>query len=70
MSPLNLLGAATACLGLAGTGVAIRAGCQVLAIPRSGHELSEWPVLIGLAFVGLVDIAMVAVGTLVFLVKL
>ena len=70
MTALNLFGAGTACLGLAGTSVAIQAGRQVLAMPRAGRELSDWPVLIGLAFVGLVDVAIVVVGVLIFLVQL
>lgn len=70
MTALNLFGVGTACIGLAGTSVAVQASRQVLALPRIGRVFSDWPVLIGLAFVVLVDVAVSAVGVCIAVIKL
>lgn len=62
INAVNAFGLGTAILGVAGMSIAVQASRQVLEIPRVGRELSAWPVLLMLAFMCLVDLAMIAAG--------
>jgi hypothetical protein len=62
MSALNMFGLGTAMLGIAGISITAQAGRQVFQIPRVAHEPRNVPVLMMLAFVGLVDVGVTAAG--------
>lgn len=62
MNAINLLGASAAVLGAAGMNVVILAGRQTLTSPLVDDEGTEWPVLIALIFIALIDLAVIASG--------
>ncbi|MGY2735585.1 hypothetical protein [Sphingomonas sp. UYP23] len=70
MSAINIFGLGTAILGVSGISISVQAGRQVLAVPRTGREPPNVPVLLMLGFIGLVDVAVTVAGAGIALLPL
>lgn len=70
MSAITIFGYAAIVLGVVGTGVTFRAGRSVLALPPAGREMADWPVLLMLFVIGIVDAVVVAAGAGIALLPL
>ncbi|MFL0587661.1 hypothetical protein [uncultured Sphingomonas sp.] len=69
MDPLNVFGIGTAMVGLAGVGIATQACREVLAMPRVGRSVADWPVLVAMIFILAVDLVIVGLGAVIALVR-
>ncbi|SEM93574.1 hypothetical protein SAMN05192583_1580 [Sphingomonas gellani] len=70
MDPLNLFGAGTAMVGLGGVAVAVQACIEVIAVPRIGRSIADWPVLAAMIFILAVDLVIVGLGATIALVRI
>lgn len=70
MDPINVFGIGTAMVGLAGVGVAAQACREVLAIPRVGRSVADWPVLVAMICILVVDLVIVGLGAVIALVQI